>query len=269
MTVLKQKRGKIKSFQFGELVPSEDGSVMNSDSFELKSLNAAQDFKHNITEGSIRAERDNEAATAFSIDNMVKEHRGLNRQAAEDYEQAVAAEVAKRVEALKEQAYDEGFQKGLAEGEEKAYGEATTKFEAEIDNCAEKIARLQEDAADILAKSKDDAYRMVRNLTKWVILKEVDEKYYLARLLEKLIHEINSKTNLVLHVNQESFGYIPEIIKIVERKVGKLTNVRVEADLDMKENGIMLESENTIIDGSLKAQFESIDKLFLSVGLNE
>ena len=52
-------------------------------------------------------------------------------------------------------------------------------------------------------------------------------------------------------------------------KVGKLTNVRVEADLDMKENGIMLESENTIIDGSLKAQFESIDKLFLSVGLNE
>ena len=109
---------------------------------------------------------------------------------------------------------------------------------------------------------------MVKNLTKWIVLKEVDEKYYLARLLEKLIHEINTKTGLVLHVNEKSFGHMPEIIKIVERKVGVLTNVRVEVDLDLDETGIVLESENTIIDGSLDAQFKSLDKLFTSVGIH-
>ena len=62
---------------------------------------------------------------------------------------------------------------------------------------------------------------------------------------------------------------MPEIIKIVERKVGKLTNVRVEVDLDMSENGIIIESENTIIDGSLDAQMASLDKLFTTVGIND
>jgi flagellar assembly protein FliH len=73
---------------------------------------------------------------------------------------------------------------------------------------------------------------------------------------------------LVIHVNEDAFGYMPEIVKIVDRKVGKLTNVRLEVDLDMHENGVKLESENNIIDGSLEAQFNTIDRLFQNVGVN-
>jgi len=44
---------------------------------------------------------------------------------------------------------------------------------------------------------------------------------------------------------------------------------RVEVDLDQEENGIVLESENTIVDGSLETQFKSIDRVFENVGLYE
>ena len=121
----------------------------------------------------------------------------------------------------------------------------------------------------ILLESQEDAYNIIKNLSKWIVLKEVDEKYYLSRLLEKLVHEVNRKNNLVLHVNESAFGYMPEIIKLVERKVGKLQNTRVEVDLDQTENGIVLETENCIIDGSIQAQFKAIDELFRSVGLDD
>lgn len=274
MSVLKENAG-IQDFKFGQLIPQEDNQETHGHgdgfkkSFELKSLNAAQNIKHDLTEDNIRTERNLEAQSpAFSILDLVKEHRGLNRQAEDDFEKAVADEVERRLEEIGKRAYQEGIDKGMKEGHEQAHKEAQQIFEEHIQHFTNEVERVRADMDEVLHKAKEDAYLMVKNLTKWIILKEVDEKYYLARLLEKLIHEINTKSNLVLHVNESSFGYMPEIIKIVERKVGKLTNVRVEVDLDQTENGVVLESENTIIDGSLESQFNSIDKLFKNVGVN-
>lgn len=270
MSVLKGSEYEIRKFEFGKLVPDSGKSAQEAGEvgkFDFKPLKDAERLKNHLTDEVIRQERANEANSAFEISPYVKEHRGLNRQAEEDYELAVAQEVEKRLAEISQQAYQEGLDRGLQEGQEKAYSEARVHAEQQIEALSQELARLQEDMSNVLNKSKDDAYMMVKNLSKWVILKEVDEKYYLARLLEKLIHEINSKSNLVLHVNQSAFGYMPEIVKIVERKVGQLTNTRIEVDLEMTDNGIKIESDNIIIDGSLDAQFETIDRLFLNVGV--
>ena len=270
MSVLKNSELGIESFNFGQLVPDKGAKAIDpTGKFELKSLRGAEQHKNNLTEDGIRQERSYERNSAFEIAGYVKDHRGLNRQADEDYEIAVAAEVEKRIAEIREAAYQEGIEKGLAEGKEQAYGEAKVEYQKYVEDMGVQMSEIQGDISQILEKSKDDAYLMIKNLTKWIILKEVDEKYYLARLLEKLIHEINSKVNLVLHVNEEAFGYMPEIVKIVERRVGQLTNTRIEVDYDMRDNGIKLESENTVIDGSLKAQFNTIDKLFMNVGLGK
>lgn len=269
MGVYKANTKEIKEFKFGELVPSDSMDIKNADSFQLKSLNFAQDLKHGLTDESIRRERDYEARSDFQIAKIVKEHRGLKQQEVEDYERHVNEEVERRVSIIRTEAYQQGYEKGRNDGHKVAYDETKATLDQHLDDFIGQVDNVRHDVQQIFSNSQNSAYLMVKNLSKWVILKEVDEKYYLARLLEKLIHEINTKLNLVIHVNEESFGYMPEIIKIVERKVGQLTNLRVEVDLDMEGNGIKLESENTIIDGSLKAQFESIDKLFTNVGVND
>jgi len=269
MSILKQRYQTAKAFKFGELIPQADNVIINADSFELKSLASADQFKNNITAEIIRSEREHEAATSFRIDDKVKHHRGLIRQAEEDYQQTIETEVAKRLKEINDKAYQIGYEQGLKIGEEKAYNDAMEMYNERSDEFTNYIGHVKSEVDIIYHKAKEDAYSMVKNLSKWVILKEVDEKYYLSRLLEKLIHEINEKTNLVIHVNEAAFGYMPEIVKVVERKVGKLNNVRMEVDLDMQENGIKLETENTIIDASLEAQFKSIDRLFKRVGLNE
>lgn len=269
MSILNKTSGKVKDFQFGQLVPSDgENTIINSESFELKSLKDASGFKNSITDEVIRSEREFEANSSFEIDKVVKDHRGLTNQAEADYEQRVSAEVERRIQELKEQAYSEGFTKGQSDGIEKSYAESSVAHELKIEELAAHIENLKKQMDDIYSKSHNEAYLMVKNLTKWIILKEVDEKYYLARLLEKLTHEINTKSNLLIHVNESSFGYMPEIIKIVERKLGILSNVRVEIDYDMQDNGIILESENTIVNGSLDAQFATIDRLFQNVGVN-
>ena len=260
---------QIESYQFGELLPKrKDAHKEDESGFELQSLDQFSDMKNGISQDLIRKEREHESKSTFSIDETVRKHRGITEQERQDYENSVRKEVEKRVDALKEQAYQEGFDKGKELGFDEAHKEASVAFDQKVQFLEEQFKVAINQIESIYDKSKLDAYSMVRNLSKWVVLKEIDEKKYLERLLEKLILEIKTKNNLLIRVNQSVFEDMPEIIENVQERIGKLTNARVEVEMDMERPGIILESENGIIDGSLEAQFASIDKLFESVGLN-
>lgn len=268
MSVYKNSR-EVKEFKFGQLVPSENTSHSDkATDFELRSLKDAAAFKNNLSAEVIRTEREHESGKRFSIDPRVREHRGLVAQEQEDFERSVEAEVQRRVELIKEQAFEEGFLAGQQEGMDKAYQEAIVNYDQKVAEFSQFIDEVTLEKKRLIEDSREAGYKLVKNLTKWVILKEVEDKEYIGRLLEKLILEINTKSNLLVRVNQEDFSHIPEVLDMVEAKLGKLTNVRVEVEQDMNNKGIILESEVGVIDGSLESQLASIDKLFESVSIS-
>lgn len=270
MGIMKNNKNEIKPFKFGQLIPSESNHAPDEVvEFEMKPLTAAAELKHDITDDVIRTERAHEAASSFSIDPRIKEHRGLVNQERQDYENAVTAEVARRLEQLSKEAYNQGISDGRAEGMKQAYDEALVKHEETVTKFAQMIENLNETRTEILENSKDEGYKLIKNLTKWIVLKEVEDKEYIQRLLEKLILEMNTKSNLLIKIDSSTLSIMPEVITFIENKLGQLTNVRVEVQDDITEKGIILESENGIIDGTLDAQFISIDKLFESVGVND
>lgn len=270
MGIIKSTKDKIQPFKFGQLIPSESKHAPDEVvDFEMKPLSDAAQLKNDLTDDIIRTERAHEAASSFNIDPRIKEHRGLVNQEKQDYENAVAAEVERRLEKLSKEAYNQGISDGRATGMQQAYDEALLKHEENIVKLAEMIEELNTTRKEILESSKEEGYKLIKNLTKWIVLKEVEDKEYIQRLLEKLILEMNTKSNLLVKVDNNTFGFMPEVIQFIENKLGQLTNIRVEVQEDMSGKGIILESENGIIDGSLDAQFNSIDKLFESVGVND
>lgn len=263
MGILKNNNSKIETFKFGSF--GQKTALANSgevEKFEFGSMDDIEFLKNSLSDLQLREERQFETGAGFTIDPEVRARRGHNKQEDEDYELKVQAEVEKRIAELRVTAEEEGYKNGQEQGFASAQDQAQKEFEVQIDQLTKTVENLQTDCSKIFESNKNESYRIIKNLTKWIVLKEVDEKYYLTRLLEKLVYEINAKANLTVRVNEESFGYMPEIIKLVERKLGKLSNIRVESDLALKGNGIILESENSIVDGSLESQLKSIDKLF-------
>ncbi len=264
---------EVRPFKFGQLDPNA-GKEPNSDiesvsEFELRSLKDASAFRSNISDDVIRKERDFESKSNFSILPLVREHRGLKEQEESEARDAIEAEVQKRVAATIEEARAQGHREGHQEGYQSAYQEALTRFDEKIEDFSDILGQLKDQCHKVLSDNKQDAYKMVKSLTQWVTLKEVQDEEYLQRLLEKLILEMNTKTNLVARVSQESFKRMPEVVERVEKKLGQLTNIRVEMDLDQEGPGIILESGNGIIDGSIKAQMASLDRIFESVTKDE
>jgi flagellar assembly protein FliH len=253
----------IKPFRLGEL--KKEGSNHSHDSTGFIPLK----FDIEIPENEIRANREHESTSGFSISDVVREHRGLARQEERDFEDRVEKQVILRLEQIKSAAYEEGFQSGSNKGHEKAYSESLVLLDEKIENFATVSQDLEKQAHSILSQNKDESFRMIKNLTKWILLKEVEDESYLERLLEKLIYEINTKSNLVVKVSQKSFKYMPEIIKRIEARMGSLENIRIKVDPIQDSPGIILESENGIIDGSINSQMESLDKIFEAVGVHE
>jgi flagellar assembly protein FliH len=260
-----------KTFKFGSLVPEgkTKDTDKNANGFKFSDLNSAQTVKNDITEEKLRNERIAESKSPFKISDIVRESRGINRQEQKDFEEKLNKQVDEKFKSVRELGYNEGLLIGKREGYEQAYNEALEVFSAKIQEMEGYVQNLKQQTDVVFEKNRQDTYSLIKNLTKWVILKEINDKEYLPRLLEKLVLELNQKANLLIKVNSENFAEMPHVLEEVQKKLGKLTNVRVEIGSELQHQGIILESEHGILDGSLEAQFKNLDRLFETVGLSE
>ncbi len=261
--------GEVSEYEFQSFSTSNipAGEVTNFEFSEIGSLKAPSEDKH---QKIIKIERDFAEKNDFKIAPIVKEHRGITKQVLKERELRIEQEVERRVQELKEEAYNVGYNEGMASGREEVFSQNRASSEEKIQNLTNMIVEVLGTRSDLLVTQKKQVYSLVRILTKWVILRELsDDGKYIENLLEKLITEMQTKSNLLVHVDEKSFEQMPEVLKVVQDKVGELTNVRVEIDYDIDGPGIVLECDKGILNGTINEQMKSLDKLFETVGLDQ
>lgn len=260
---MQKQRDDIKPFTFAEIngdhVVSGNGGFQ---AFTFKTLNGESVNSRGVSEEEIRSERSFAARNDFKIDEMVKDYRGLSRQEQTDLEKKIQAEVQKRVEAAYQKAYAEGVAKGEAKGREEALAHHTEALSGNVEHFVQLISGVQDQTAGYFAQQRSEVYEFIKRFTKWIVMKEINDKVYLEQLLEKLILELNSRRNLIIKVGRAQFEAMPDVVKTVEGRLGQLQNIRIEIVPEIRHPGIILESENGLIDGTLEGVFANIDKIF-------
>jgi flagellar assembly protein FliH len=263
------REGDIKPFSFSDL---QGTHVVTRGDFTPFSFNELSDDtlkKNKVSDETIRSERIYEKKNNFKIDNIVRECRGLSKQEQNDLEQSIQEEVNKRLEIAYQDAFNEGVALGKEEGKNQAFAEYQQQLDQKISDFMEVITSLQEQTSSISTNSKTEIYEFVKRFTKWIVLKEINEQVYLENLLEKLLLELNVRKNLIIKVGKNNFKQMPEVIQIVEARLGQLSNVRIEVVPEINHPGIILEAENGLIDGTIEGVFQNIDKIFQQVVKHE
>lgn len=256
---------KVTTFSFGSLEAAGEPVNTGYRAFEIPELTGTSINRVQVSSKVIRTEREAEAKSSFRMDDIVRDLRGLSGQEKNDLESRISAEVEKRMKETRELAYRDGLEKGRLEGSDAALKEALQMHQSQIDQMSGMLQDLQSQCEQRLIDSKHDIYEMTKRLIKWLVLKEVGDNDYLPKLLEKLILEMNQKQNLLIRVNPKDFAEMPKVLEAVQARLGTLTNVRLEPDMEMKGRGIVLETDNGIIDSSPDAMFKTLDKLFETV----
>jgi flagellar assembly protein FliH len=258
----KYRSSDVKPFEFNDLQSKHVVSSGEFKSFSFNELNGEVFNKDKISEETLRSERSFEQKNNFKIDGIVRSSRGLVEQEQSDLERSIQEEVNRRLEEAYHKVHAEGLEKGREEGRQMAFEEYQQELTSRIDSFTHIIESLNGQSEKILEKNRTEVYEFIKRFTKWIVLKEIDEKAYLESLLEKLILELNARKNLIVKVGRNNFTQMPEVIQHVESRVGQLTNVRIEIVPEINHPGIILESENGLIDGSLEGVFQNIDRIF-------
>lgn len=258
----KYRTTDVKPFQFSDLQSTHVVEQNKFESFQFGELSGESFSRENISDDQIRKERSFAQKNNFKIDDVVRDSRGLSRQEESDFELKVQQEVKRRLEAAYQKAFNEGLERGREEGKEEALTQYHEALGQKVEEFTQIIAQVQAQSDKVLEKSQTEVYDFIKRFTKWIVLKEIDEKKYLESLLEKLILELNARKNLIIKVGRQNFSQMPEVITQVESRLGQLSNVRVEIVPEINHPGIILESENGLIDGSLERVFQNIDKIF-------
>lgn len=256
---------EVKSFEFNQLNGNVATSVTSD--FKLMDLDKTnQSIRHQTI---IRQERENANLHQFRIDKIVSELRGLTRQEQDDLEKKINIQVEDRVNKIKETAYLDGIEKGKLLGSEKALSQALATHQKQIEEMEMIVNDLKTQADLILTNHQKEIYQVIKRLIKWLVFKEIQDTSYLEKLLEKLILETNQQNHLILRVSQSIVKEMPFIVSEIEKKMGTLSNLRIEIDQNQFSPGIVLETENGILDGSMEGLFKTIDKMFEGMVVDE
>ena len=217
----------------------------------------------------IKRERLSAEESGFRIMPAVELHRGMRAQAQREHQEQVKREVEGELSRHREQAWQEGRADGEQAGREAMARELRGQMEQEIAKLADHVKKVQEQERELLLSQKHKVCELIKTLVKWVILRELkNDDNYLERLLEKLIVELNAKSHLLVKVSPENFDQASSLMEILKTQFLQINNTRVEVmhqDWGFPEKGIVLESENGILDGTLKTQFSQLNKLFLKL----
>lgn len=265
----KFKNSEIKPFVFSDLQGSHVVTQPRPEKFQFQDLSGAVIRPEKPAQETIRLERQLEQKNSFKIDKVVRDHRGISEQENDDLEARVSAEVNRRVEEIYQQAFEQGMEAGRQEGMRQIHEIEGGKVQEVADEIQHLMEQFNHQISLATLNHKNEVLKFVKQFSKWVLTKEINEKEYLTGLLEKLLHELNTRRNMIIRVNESSYKLMPEIISALESRLGSLSNVRIEVSSEMNYPGLIVESENGIVDASLENTFAKFDRFFEQVGLSE
>lgn len=263
--MIKKLFGEVEEYEFQQFnkVIKDAGTV---EKYTFAPLGGALQKNTPQKEKEIFIERKTATQTGFKISPIVQKHRGIKAQEEQEVEDRIAEEVERRVNAIQDEAYQKGHEEGIRYGREEVYNQTRAQIEDKLSSLDQMIGDVLTTQSRILRHQKNQLYQLINTLTKWVILRELKQDgKYVERLFEKLITEMQTKTNLFVQVKESDFNQMPDVLEVVQTKLGNLHNVRVEINHDLEGPGLILECENGIINGSFNEQMKGLDRLFESV----
>lgn len=169
------------------------------------------------------------------------------------------------VEAIREEAYNQGKQEGIEEGYTRGKQDGRQEVEQEFDQAVQALGDAVEQInglrRSILDSSKQDMVRLVRTIAEKVIHVEVRSREKpILRAVEKAIHAAVQSEEYRVRVNPEDMSVVTDNKPLFLASISGLQNIVIESDQEISRGGCVVESDQGKVDGTIETQLEKIQE---------
>ncbi|MBF0287805.1 MAG: hypothetical protein HQM14_08305 [SAR324 cluster bacterium] len=257
-----------------EAVNEEDEMIATSERFssteftvETTLLTNSENYAETIREGArIYSERMHKEADDIhqKAEDVLKEAEAI-KQAAEEEKNKLIAEAEAQVESIKDTAYQEGLAAGQISGTDLRYKELEPQV-AQINDLIEQLSRLRQ---IIRFQGEQELLQLATLIAKKVVYEELtvnpEVLYNITRLS---IQEIESLGKIRILVHPDDYDFLVNAKAKLEQYIKEEQTLVIRPNIDAEPGGILIETDETIINFHFQKQFEHIEEV-LSRALNE
>jgi flagellar assembly protein FliH len=164
-------------------------------------------------------------------------------------------ECKQQIEIQKQQAFEEGYKKGLEDGKKEIEAELQEKMKL-LETSIEKIDKINETFEEKIISIEKELIAVALDIAKEVIQKEVSEnsKEIAYNLAKSLMDEVKDATKIKIKVNPKDAEFL---------KDKNFENVEIIADPAVKEGGVVIISDIGNIDAEILNRFKAIKEAIL------
>ncbi len=167
----------------------------------------------------------------------------------------ILANANAEAENIKSQAYDEGYNNGLNDGQAELESMKQNAI-AEIDEMRERAKQeMEQEMLAIEPTLVDTILEVFRQVTD--VLSE-DRRDIILQLVNNVLQKVNISHDFIIRVSKDDYGYLTENKSKIYGAVLGEGSIEIVEDVAMTKNQCIIETENGMYDCSLDVQLDNL-----------
>lgn len=214
---------------------------------------AATDFDRSTVASKTRKD------ARFSINSLLRDPLSIEEEERRVMDEKVQARVSAIEEEARARASEIGYADGLKQGHEEAFRRFQTESAERMAGLEQLIASLEGAKREIFRANERYLVELVFRVARMVLLRELSaDKEYVLRLTRELIERVGARENIRVRVHPDDLETAALLKDGLEKALGTLQNLNVEASAQVRRGGCELETQWNVIDASVETQLEGI-----------
>ena len=157
----------------------------------------------------------------------------------------------------------DAIERGLAEGKDQARAQMDKELAKQSEALAEALNAIREGGAALWDKHRQDIVTLTRLAVEKVLRIETSKakEEILAGLLDQALETIDSQRDLVVRVHPDDEKLLEDLLGRAKTNHPALEQWRIKADPDLAQGGLILESDQGMVDNTLEKRRQSIEPI--------
>jgi flagellar biosynthesis/type III secretory pathway protein FliH len=161
-----------------------------------------------------------------------------------------------------EQAYQEGYKKGIEEG--RSVGKA--EYGQQSQELLATIGQAIKEKNEILNQSKSEILNLSLQIAQQIIKSEISlNPAVCMNIIAEALNKITDKDRVIIRVNRADLDYVKSNSGKLSKQIGDVKNLIIQEDYRVEQGGCIIETNLGYIDSTVTTKLDSIKKAIFQV----
>jgi flagellar assembly protein FliH len=179
-------------------------------------------------------------------------------------------ETLQQVDRIKQQAYDDGYQKGQQEGHIQGKQSGLDEMQVLINDAAEKAQRMlttgEKEAKEMILAAERQIIEIALAVAGRILACQIEENPMIVLpIVKKALEKVRDQEQIVLRVSADDYEVVVQAKQEFQNIVGREQALTISVDRTIERGSCIVDTSYGLVDAKIDTQFDALKKALQGV----